>query len=133
MKRRTNYVIDHAAKEVIITNSFAKAAGQYNSEEFKLMVAIRKDFPDYVVKKKTIQRSDNKETYKGLSIPAMKSFLKDDEENLKKLCKVEELSNGKYAVVKKWFLDNFKDEYVSQIDNITKTTAEEKATSEDVA
>jgi hypothetical protein len=86
-----------------------------------------------VVKKKTIQRSDNKETYKGLSIPAMKSFLKDDEENLKKLCKVEELSNGKYAVVKKWFLDNFKDEYVSQIDNITKTTAEEKATSEDVA
>ncbi|WP_026665699.1 hypothetical protein [Butyrivibrio sp. FC2001] len=129
MKKRTttNYFIDHAAKEVLITNKFAKAAAQINSEEFSILMKIRTSCPDYTIKKRTIDSSSKKKTYKGLNLDAMKNFLKDDEEGMKLFNKVKIAADGKYPIIKKWFLDNYGEEYLNQIENLKKSDKDDNS------
>ena len=43
---------NHAEKEIIITKAFEKAANVIGSTEYKELVKVRKDFPDYSIKRK---------------------------------------------------------------------------------
>lgn len=128
MKNSKGYEINFAAKEIIITKKFNKAAGIVGSEEYLAMVTLRKDFEDFSIKIKSIEKKENKVSYKGLSIDEMRRFLKnnkgqEDLDLFEKILELQEGKRGKYAIVKKWFLDRYKDSYTTELEELTKTAA----------
>ena len=120
---KTNGVtFNHAVKEIIITKAFEKAANKIASTEYNELVKIRKDFPDYTIRRKEIERNTSKQTYRGLTVKEMKRFISTRSEKevelFDKVCKIAESKQGKYAVIKKWFLDNYQNEYDKELENL---------------
>ncbi len=121
MNKTTGYSIDFASKTITITKRFGKAASVFGSEEFNTMQRLLKDFEGFKVVYKTIEKKANKKSYAGLDIDEMKRFLASNPAELERLEKVIEIASnkrGKYAIVKKWFLDNFKADYDAEIEAI---------------
>ena len=127
------YEINFADKKIIITKKFSKAAGIYDSDEYKILCGLRKDFPDFSVTAKTIEKNKNKTSYKGLTIDEMKRFmLKRPQNEQEQFEKVIELKNDKkcqYASIKKWFLYMYKDEFRFEIEELL-LAAQNKADNE---
>ena len=98
-------------------SSDLNAAGVLGTPEFEIMQQLRKEYADYKFQYKTIERNENKETYKHLTIDEMKRFLSTREDSQSALVQFARVENvvgnrkGKYAVIKKWFLKNYKEEY----------------------
>ena len=117
MKNSKGYVINFETKEIIITKAFQKAAGIVNTDEYRDLVILRKDFGDFAIKVKTIEKKENKVSYNGLSVYKMKaaiSYITNNEEAVKlfeKYVEVYKGQKGKYATLKKLFLDKYKEEY----------------------
>lgn len=63
MKNSKGYVINFETKEIIITKAFQKAAGIVNTDEYRDLVILRKDFGDFAIKVKTIEKKENKISY----------------------------------------------------------------------
>ena len=82
MSKSTNYTINFEAEEIIITKKFGKAASQIGTPEFKVMQQLRKEFTGFSFVYKTIEKKENKKSYKGLNIDEMKRFVstRTDEE-----------------------------------------------------
>ena len=122
MKKTTNYTINFETQEIIITKKFGKAASQIGTPEFKIMKELRKEFAGYSIVYKTIEKKENKKSYKGLTIEQMTTFISgmstEEQEMFKKVVEVASNRQGKYAIVKKWFLDNYKEAYDSEIENM---------------
>lgn len=123
MKNSKNYEINFAAKEIIITKKFSKAAGTIGSTEYKDMITLRKDFPDFEIKLKSIEKKENKVSYSGLSVVKMQaiaSYLsskseenKPNEEEFNKCVEFFQGQKGKYATLKALFLEKYKEDYNS--------------------
>lgn len=117
MNNTKGYEIKLAAKEIVITKKFEKVAGVYGSAEYNVMIALMKDFPEFTVRTKTIEKKENKVAYSGLSVHKMKAaifFITKDKESValfEKYEKVYEGQKGKYATLKKLFLDKYKEAY----------------------
>ena len=137
---KTNGVsFNHAAKEIIITKAFEKAANKIGSTEYNELVKSRRDFPDYTIRRKEIAKKDNKKSFKGLTVEEMRRFLSTigeaDVKLFERVCEIAEGKQGKYAVIKKWFLDNYKEAYEKELENLKleKELDELAAELEDVA
>ena len=95
------------------------------------MQQLRKEFTGFSFVYKTIEKKENKKSYKGLSIDEMKRFISNrTDEEMDMFEKVLELASnrqGKYAVVKKWFLDNYKEAYATEIEKIKENKESEAA------
>lgn len=120
---KTNGVtFNHATKEIVITKAFEKAANKIGSNEYNELVKIRKDFPDYTIRRKEIEKNTSKQTYKGLTVTEMKRFIatrsEKEVELFEKVCKIADSKQGKYAVIKKWFLDHYQKEYDMELENL---------------
>ena len=117
MKKSNGYKIEYATKVIIITRKFAKAAGVLGSPEFKIMQQLRAEFPDFDFQYKTIEKNDSKNTYKNLTVDEMKKYLATREDSkvtlseFEKVRKLTENKQGKYALIKKWFLGRYKNDY----------------------
>ena len=122
MRKNINYTINFETEEIIITKKFGKAASQIGTPEFRIMQQLRKEFADFSFAYKTIEKKEGKESYKGLSIEEMKRFLSnrgnEEKELFEKVLALAENRQGKYAIVKKWFLDNYKEAYLKEIGRI---------------
>ena len=132
MNNTKGYAINFVTREIIITKRFSKAAGVIDSDAYKTMLALRKDFPDFKITIKPIEKKENKVTYKGLSIEEMKRFItanraKEEQELFEKILKLQEGKKGKYATVKKWFLDKYKNIYTTELEELSKETATKEA------
>ena len=122
MNKTTNYSINFETEEIIITKKFGKAASQIGTPEFKVMQQLRKEFEGFSFVYKTIERKENKKSYKGLSIDEMKRFLsnrtEEEKEMFEKVLAVAANKQGKYAIVKKWFLDRYKEAYSKEVETM---------------
>lgn len=110
------YNVDLVGKKIVITKAFAKAVGIYGTAEFEAFVGLRNSFPDFTVEYKVIEKNKDKVSYSGLSIPKMRAFMqmKHGDSALAefdKFVRAHEGEQGKYAVIKKAFLNMYKDEY----------------------
>ncbi len=119
MNKTTDYTINFETEEIIITKKFGKAASQIGTPEFKVMQQLRKEFTGFSFAYKTIEKKENKKSYKGLSIDEMKRFLanrtEEEQEMFEKVLAIAENKQGKYAIVKKWFLDRYKEAYSEEV------------------
>lgn len=122
MNKTTNYSINFETEEIIITKKFGKAASQIGTPEFKVMQQLRKEFIGFSFVYKTIERKENKKSYKGLSIDEMKRFIsnrtEEEKEMFEKVLAVAANKQGKYAIVKKWFLDRYKEAYSKEVETM---------------
>lgn len=54
---KETFKLNHANETIELTKQFAKASGKYGSEEYKLLMEVKKDFPNYkIVVKDTPKR-----------------------------------------------------------------------------
>lgn len=124
-KKVTNvkgYELNVAEGKIVITKVFQKKASMYGSNEYNVLVNLRRDLPDYQIEVKEIKKKENKKSYKGLNIDEMKRFIntrgEEEKQAFEKVLLIAEGKQGKYAMVKKWFLDNYKEIYVPEIETI---------------
>ena len=139
-RNNAEYSINYEKMTIIISKRFAKQASQFDTAEFKLMKRLREEFSGFTFTYKSINKNSEKQTYKGLSMDEMKRFIdgRSDKEKdtFSKACKLaESRKQGKYAVVKKWFLKNYKEAYNSEIDSLNAEldSIEEELTQEENA
>lgn len=129
MRKNNNYTINFEARTITITKKFGKEASEFGTQAFETMKQLRAEFPDFQFVYKTIQKKENKESFKGLTIDEMKRFIgarsAEELETFEKVEAIAECKQGKYAIIKKWFLDNYKEEYKKEIANITAKKVEE--------
>ena len=122
MSKTTNYTINFETEEIIITKKFAKASQDLSSAEFKVMQQLRKEFVGFKFVLKTIEKKENKKSYKGLSIEEMKRFISNqteaEQEMFEKVLAVAANKQGRYAIIKKWFLDNYREAYSTELAEI---------------
>lgn len=116
MKNTREYTINFAEKEIIVTKKFYKAANIYGSDAYEIMTGLVKDFPEYTITAKTIDKKENKVSYSGLTVYKMQAAVQviagvEKAEFFQKQAKVYEGEKGKYATVKKIFLTSYKEKY----------------------
>lgn len=113
MKKVNSYIINHEEQSITITKDFAKRSGIINSEEYRILVQFRKDFPEYTIQHRTASSNKNKNTHNGLTVDFMKKYIGVQEHAdtaLKEFESVEMLYKGHpayYAKVKAWFLSKY--------------------------
>lgn len=119
------YKVDVVAGEIIITKSFAKAAGDMTTREYREMMALRNAYPGFVIKDKEIAKKSDKVTYSGLTINKMRAIVKyvagdaafngfDD------VIAVYRGQSGKYATIKKVFLARYGESYTELLEDVDK-------------
>lgn len=110
--------IDHLEKEILISKSFAKAAMNSKSQEYKELAKTMKNHPDYKVSQRNIKKNPNKETYIGLTYEYMKDYIiltSSPEEKTAALAEFEHLlllsrcqnKSRRYPIIKQWFLNKY--------------------------
>lgn len=116
---KETFKLNHADETIELTKQFAKASGKYNSEEYKLLMEVKKDFPNYkIVVKDTPKRKQSKDSFKGLTYDYMERYIQkqgNDEEILKAFNELRKKENtndklterATYGEIKKWFLNTF--------------------------
>lgn len=102
------FVIDFAKKTITATKATLKRASVFNSPEYKELMELMKQMPDFTITEKKIKKSASKKTYEGLNKNFIMQYLsiQNNAEELKKQYeKAAEL--GKFPLVRKWFLNTF--------------------------
>ena len=124
--KNANYAIDYITATITITKKFYKAASILNSPEYKELMQIRRDNPNFTIALREIQKKQGKKSYRNLTFDNMRTFIEnyetDDDlraDRLQQFDRVKELSKsqaGPYAYVKAWFLEQYGEAYKSKED-----------------
>lgn len=111
--------IDFDKKLIIMDRTFASKAKNTNSDEYKKLQAVRKDYEkeEFTVITRTIKHNSEKKTYRGLTYAYMENYILsngDDAEvqealaEYRKLREIARCQRGKgYPVIKRWFLKRY--------------------------
>ena len=107
-----NYEFDAVNQVFRMTESFARRASQVGTEEYRVFLKVRRDYPDIKVEKLTRKKGGKK-----LNYDMMKNYIKLQEnadtmekefERQKCLSRVQPMP---YMYVKKWFDENYPEYY----------------------
>ena len=116
----TNYTINAAKKEIIITKKFEKEANVIGSVAYRELVILMNDFPNFDIRVKEIKKSTSKKTYNGLTIEEMKRFIGTQSEEevilFERVIAIAKHKKGSYAITKKWFLNKYKEAYEKELE-----------------
>lgn len=110
--------IDHKKRIIVMDRTFAKYAENTRSEEYAHLQVVRKDYPTYKVKLRTIKKNSNKQTYPGLTYQYMEDYITAYELPEQKDAVLDEFHNMifisqchskayRYPTIKKWFLSRY--------------------------
>lgn len=115
-----NYKIDYINSTIIVNKTFLKKAGTFGTKEYKELMALRHDMPDFQIVAKEIKKKESKRSYGKLTIPKMREFIivKCGEKSttmveFDRFCEITHITAGAayYSKVKSWFLTQFADEF----------------------
>ena len=123
----TNYKIDFTTNTITLNKKFAKEASRdINSEAYRTIRTLRADYPDFKFEEKTIEKKKGKKTYAKLTFESMREHIELLEgESSTILAKYDYLMDfykthaGRYAKIKAWYLEQYKDEYAAEDDKST--------------
>ncbi len=109
-----NVKINFNSNTIEITKAFSKRASNPMTEEFKELMKLQKELPEFKVEVRKTSRKVKRDTLKGLNYDFMKQYIErhDDENNtnmvefLKRTVKNDDnVKTDSYGEVKKWFLE----------------------------
>ena len=119
------YSIDFANKTITLNFKFQKAAQDYGSPEYKRLKALIADFPGFTVVVSAGKKITSTRPTKRLTYDNMEKYIKtydNAEELLAQFKRVKKASSplaSPYKYVREWFVAQFPDYNVVQIDNPT--------------
>lgn len=121
MMNNNPYKIDYLKSTIIVSKKFLKAASVCDSKEYNTMIQLRKDFPTFTFEEKQITQKKGKQSYKNLTFEKMREhiILCQDGNRLKQfdyLMTFYETHRNRYAKIKSWYLEQYKDEYNADTD-----------------
>lgn len=103
------FAVIHAENTIVASKTTLKKASVPNSPEYKTLMKLMKQNPTFTIAEKTIKQKEGKKTYKGLNTAFVKTYIaiqSNADELMKQYEKASEM--GKFPLVRKWFLDTFK-------------------------
>jgi len=117
---KNGYDVDFVNKQIKVTREFHEKSGSYDSEAFKIMMALRAQLPDFeVVETKARKHTDGKKSgrVQGLTLEFMRVYIEDlfgeDSPQIKSFEKALALSkdrkSARYAYMKQWFNASYPD------------------------
>lgn len=109
MNKRSLFSVDVVAKTITASVATLNRAKNPNSKEYLELGLLLAEHPDFTIEKK----ASNKTTYDGLNFLFMRDYIliqPDCDELMDEFEAVKLDNNEKYPIVKKWFLDTFKNE-----------------------
>ena len=111
MTAPTYFAYDVLRNTIIGSAANIKKAGDPTTPQYKELCAMKAMQPTFSVAVKEITRNKKKETYKDLTIAAMRTFIEGKNDS-NALAEFEVLVNmASYPIVKSWFLSNYKGVY----------------------
>ena len=110
--------IDHFEKKILISKSFQKSAMNPNSKEYKELMKVQRNHPDYEIAQRAIKKSANKQAYKKLTYEYMRDYIiltSTPEEEQAAVAEFDHLIHvsrcqcqaNRYPVIKRWFLNKY--------------------------
>lgn len=108
---RSLFAVDAIARTISASKTALKRAQNPNSAEYIELNLLRADNPDFEITEKKPKKA--KESYDGMGFEFMRDFIlaqPDSEKMLVEFECVKTTNCNRYAPVKKWFLDTYKDE-----------------------
>ena len=114
-----NYLkVDDRNRQLVMDRTFAKNVQNTNSEEYRHLQQVRKDYPTFAVVARQIKKNPNKECYKGLTYEYMTEYImKYEPAETRKAVLVEfedmifiskcHSQAKRYPAIKNWFLDKY--------------------------
>lgn len=119
--KNANINVNPVTETIEVSKAFLKKASVYGSPEYFALKEVRTAEPTFAVKEISIKKNANKKTYGSLTFKAMIAHIElteaDEEVRKNILNEMKEIkAYGKargsaYPIVKKWFLDKYKDSY----------------------
>ena len=108
--KKNVFSIDFTKETICGSKSALKKASNPASEEYKELTAKMAAHPTFKVVEK--EPNNHKKTYEGLNFKTMRDYISTQpnaDELMAEFEAVKKMADGKYGLVKKWFLDTFKD------------------------
>ena len=125
----------HEEAIIEVNTTFAKMMENPLSAEYAILQQTRREYPEFRVSRRQINKNTNQEHYKGLTYEYMEWYIikygpKDKDELAKVLAEFElqkdiakcHSKSKRYPVVKRWFLDKFPEVAEFGIPKINKET-----------
>ena len=116
-----NINVNPITETIEISKAFLKKASVYGSAEYFALKEVRSSEPTFTVKEITIKKNANKKTYGSLTFKAMVAHIElvetNEEDKAKALKELEEMKTysaargSSYPIIKKWFLNKYKESY----------------------
>lgn len=117
-KMKNTLKLNHKDRLIVMDRTFAKLAENTKSEEYAHLQMVRKDYPNYTVAQKKINKNPNTEHYNGLTYEYMHDYIirysasEEMESALKELDDMIFTSQChskafRYPTIKKWFLAKY--------------------------
>ena len=112
--------IDRQKKTITVSKEFMILAGQFDTQEFEILNELQQNHPGYEIVIRTITRNPDKRNYGELTYDNMHKFIEGYEEpanldaalaEFEAVQKVAKTMRGTYALVKKWFLEQYGKEF----------------------
>ena len=112
--------INYASMTIEMTKAESKAAGKIGTEEFKNMLSLMQQFPNYKIQVATRAATKKSCDYKGLTFAYMENYIKTHDNKDKSIMAEYQALRGKskeaeeynaksvsYGEMKEWFLAKF--------------------------
>ena len=110
--KKSIFSISFTDSTIYGSKSALKKASNPNTDEHKALMKILAEHPTFKVVEK--EPNANKNTYKGMDFKMMRNYI-NAQPNAKELMDEFDMAvamfNGKYPLVKKWFLEQYGNEF----------------------
>lgn len=103
------FTVNFAENTIVASKTTLKKASIPNSPEYKALMKLMKQNPTFTVAEKEIKKAEGKNTYEGLNKDFIKKYIsiQENSDDLNKQYKMA-AEMGKFPLVRKWFLNTFK-------------------------
>lgn len=112
-----NIVVDYANSNISISSAFAKKAFTPGTDEYRQLMSVRQDFPEFSLVTRKFKTNTQQDRYKGLTYDYMRWHIEtNDKEHSAVNIKVLDAMIGnsrchslskRYPSIKKWFLETY--------------------------
>ena len=104
------FTVDFANNAITASKTTLKKASIPNSPEYKELMKLMKKHPSLTIAEKEIKKAVGKETYEGLNKAFIEKYISIQTNAVDLKAQYEQAAKlGKFPLVRKWFLNTFKD------------------------
>lgn len=103
------FAVNFAENTIVASKTTLKKASVPNSPEYKALMKLMKQNPTFTIAEKAIKEATGKKTYEGLNKAFIEKYISIQSNAADLKAQYEQAAKmGKFPLVRKWFLNTFK-------------------------